>query len=80
MKLAWYYPLVRFTARSMLLLTSVEVIGRENMPDSVPLVVCANHVSSVDPPLLGLSLPRYGVYFLAKKELFKHNIFGKILK
>lgn len=80
MKLAWYYPLVRLTARIMLLATRVEVIGRENMPDGVPLVVCANHISSADPPILGLNLPRYGVYFLAKKELFENRTFGNILK
>lgn len=80
MKLAWYYPLVRLSARIMFLLTKVEVTGKANMPDRVPLVICANHVSSGDPPLLGLHLPRYGVYFLAKKELFKHQTFGKILQ
>jgi 1-acyl-sn-glycerol-3-phosphate acyltransferase len=80
MKLEWYYPLVRLSARVMFLLTRVEVTGKENMPDGVPLVICANHVSSADPPLLGLHLPRYGVYFLAKKELFKNRTFGKILQ
>ncbi|ADJ25565.1 phospholipid/glycerol acyltransferase [Dehalogenimonas lykanthroporepellens BL-DC-9] len=80
MKLAWYYPLVRLTFRIMSLFTRVEVTGRENMPDGVPLVICANHISSFDPPLLGLHLPRYGVYFLAKKELFKNRVFGTILK
>ncbi|MGI2336517.1 MAG: lysophospholipid acyltransferase family protein [Dehalogenimonas sp.] len=80
MKLGWYYPLVRLSARAMLLLTKVEVSGKKNMPQGVPLVICANHISSADPPILGLHLPRYGVYFLAKKELFVNRTFGKILK
>ena len=80
MKIAWYYRLVRLTARIMFILTRVTVSGKENLPPTGAFLVCANHVSSADPPLLGLNLPRYPVYFLAKKELFKSSFFGGILK
>jgi 1-acyl-sn-glycerol-3-phosphate acyltransferase len=43
----------------------LEVTGRENIPDG-PLVVVANHLSNLDPPLV--TLP---VAYLAKKELYK---------
>ena len=80
MKIAWFYPLVRLSARIMFLFTRVKVTGRENFPRSGAFLVCSNHISNADPPLLGLHLPRIPVYFLAKKELFKHRIFGGILK
>ncbi len=80
MKIAWFYPLVRLSARIMFALTRVKVTGRENFPHTGALLVCSNHLSSADPPLLGLHLPRIPVYFLAKKELFKSRIFGGILK
>ena len=80
MKTAWFYPLVRLSARIMFATTQVKVAGRDNFPRSGPLLVCANHISSADPPLLGLNLPRKPVYFLAKKELFNNRLFGGILK
>jgi 1-acyl-sn-glycerol-3-phosphate acyltransferase len=80
MKTAWFYPLVRLTARTAFLLTRVKVRGRENFPNNGPVLVCANHISTADPPLIGLHLPRNPVYFLAKKELFKNALAGRILK
>jgi 1-acyl-sn-glycerol-3-phosphate acyltransferase len=80
MKIAWFYPLVRLSAHIMFAFTRVKVTGRENFPRTGALLVCSNHLSSADPPLLGLHLPRIPVYFLAKKELFKSRIFGGILK
>lgn len=47
-----------------------EVIGAENLPVSGPVVVCANHRSYWDPPIVGSALPRK-VYFMAKEELFR---------
>lgn len=46
------------------------VEGVEWVPPVGPLIVVANHLSNLDPPLLGASLPRR-LYFLAKAGLFK---------
>lgn len=46
------------------------VSGAENVPKTGPLLVTANHVSNLDPPLLGASLPRR-LNFIAKRGLFK---------
>lgn len=51
------------------------VEGIENLPKDGPLVVCANHPSILDPPLLGLALPRQ-VHFLMSKEMFDRKFFG----
>lgn len=53
------------------------VIGRDNVPKDGGYIVCANHVSAIDPILVGISL-RKSMYFMAKAELFK-NVFLRTL-
>lgn len=55
----------------------MEVIGVENIPKDGPVIICSNHISNFDPPVVGGSAPRV-VHFLAKEELFKGK-FGKFL-
>ncbi len=45
------------------------VIGAEKVPRSGGVVIAANHISNLDPPILGVALPR-PVSYMAKKELF----------
>ncbi len=42
----------------------------ENIPRKGPLIIAANHISWLDPPLAGAYVPRR-VTFMAKKELFE---------
>jgi 1-acyl-sn-glycerol-3-phosphate acyltransferase len=55
-------PLTRWLFR-------VRVDGEENVPEAGGLVVACNHVSYLDPPLLGTWFPRT-IHFMAKRELF----------
>ncbi len=48
----------------------LEVYGKENVPKDNKYIVCANHLSSLDPPLMCAVMPRR-VSFMAKKELFE---------
>jgi 1-acyl-sn-glycerol-3-phosphate acyltransferase len=57
----------------------VEVIGRENVPKDSGLLACSNHISALDPPLLGTMFPRK-VHFMAKAELFKNGFLGNIIR
>ncbi len=47
----------------------VRSFGRENFPDSGGVLVCSNHQSNLDPPLVGL-LSNRRMNYLAKKPLF----------
>ncbi|WP_126427341.1 lysophospholipid acyltransferase family protein [Brevibacillus marinus] len=47
-----------------------QVAGTEHIPKEGPVILCANHISNWDPPLLGAPLERK-VHFMAKEELFR---------
>lgn len=47
----------------------IEVHGLENVPKDNRYIVCPNHLSTLDPPLMVAVMPR-SVSFMAKKELF----------
>ncbi|UOR12448.1 lysophospholipid acyltransferase family protein [Halobacillus amylolyticus] len=63
-----FYPLYR-----------IKVTGKENIPKDGPVIICANHISNVDPPVVGITNQR-DVYFLAKEELFKNRFLEKLMK
>lgn len=54
--------------------------GRDNIPENGPYIICANHTSWFDPPLVGSVIPQMRIHFMAKEELFDIFIFGTILK
>lgn len=47
----------------------LEVNGLENVPKDNEYIICPNHLSTLDPPLIVSIMPRH-VAFMAKKELF----------
>ena len=66
----WFYDLAsKAMDIASSLVTDRAVIGRENVPREGPLLVVSNHLSLIDPPLLGAVFPRC-IYFMAKEELF----------
>ncbi len=48
----------------------IKIEGLENVPKGNDYIVCANHLSTMDPPMLAGIMPR-NVAFMAKKELFE---------
>ena len=51
------------------LIYRLEVKGMENIPKDNEYIICANHLSTLDPPLLASIFPRR-IAFMAKQELF----------
>ncbi len=56
----------------------MKVSGVENVPKTGPVIVCANHISNLDPPLVGGSIKR-DMHFIAKEELFEKKWLSKLL-
>ena len=49
----------------------LEVYGRENIPENNDFIIAANHLSTLDPPLV-CAVMNKGVAYMAKKELFQN--------
>jgi len=61
------------------LLFRIEIKGKENFPKEQPFILASNHLSNLDPIVLGVACP-YRLYFIAKEELFQEKIFAFFLK
>ncbi|HEX8101491.1 MAG TPA: 1-acyl-sn-glycerol-3-phosphate acyltransferase [Solirubrobacteraceae bacterium] len=48
-------------------------IGREHVPESGPVIFAANHRSFLDPFVIA-TIARRPLYYVAKKELFRHRL------
>ncbi len=57
----------------------VKCVGRENIPKEGAFVLCSNHTSMLDIVLLIVLSPR-AICFMAKKEIFKYPILGRIFR
>jgi 1-acyl-sn-glycerol-3-phosphate acyltransferase len=57
----------------------LQVIGKENIPREGGVMICANHISYADPPVLGAGCPRQ-IHYMAKIELFQIPVLGFIIK
>ena len=66
-----YYISVYLTGIWMRIMGGFVVRGRQYLPRKGGAVVCANHVSYLDPPVLGGAILPRRTYFMAKIELFK---------
>lgn len=74
------YPLGKaILAPFFLVMGPVRVKGRSHVPRKGGLLVVANHLSDIDPPLLGYALPR-PAWFMAKSELFQIPVLGPIIR
>ena len=61
------------------ILFKFRVEGKENIPRGSSFILASNHLSNLDPVVLGAASP-VRVYFMAKNELFKNRYFASFLK
>lgn len=75
-----FYRIIRGLIRPFIfLLYRPKVKGLENIPNTGKVIIYSNHISNLDPILIGCVMPRK-IYFMAKVELFKNPVFGFILR
>ncbi|MBW3113338.1 MULTISPECIES: lysophospholipid acyltransferase family protein [Bacillaceae] len=73
------YTFARGLVKSILSpLYRIEVKGTEHFPKDGGVLLCANHIDNLDPPVVGISAPR-PVSFMAKEELFNVPVLGSLL-
>lgn len=53
----------------------VTLIGQENIPKTGGVILAANHISYLDPPVVGCYLRRQ-LHYMAKEELFRSRVVG----
>lgn len=74
-----FYKFARGLARLYLrFFYRLDVRGLEKIPAEGPVVLAANHVSNIDPIMIGCSIDRE-VHYMAKNELFRCKCFAKVL-
>jgi 1-acyl-sn-glycerol-3-phosphate acyltransferase len=67
------YAFLRAVMRTMVnvyLVGLFQVAGLENVPRTGPLVICANHSATLDPPMVPAFVPRGDTWSMAKSEYF----------
>ena len=74
-----FYDFSKLTVRTLARVWRARVSGAENVPVDGPLIVACNHVSYLDPPLLGALCPRR-IRYMAKKELFEIPVLGSVIR
>lgn len=70
---------VGFLSGILRFLFFADITGAEHMPQSGACFVCANHISNWDPVLVAIAVKR-PVHFMAKVQLFRIPVLGKLLR
>ena len=74
-----FYAIVKFIGTILFrVFLRLEIEGQENIPKSGPLLLACNHISLLDPPVVGAACTR-NVHWMAKEELFV-PVLGTIYK
>ena len=78
-KKSWVYYVAIFLVKIWYaIMFKVEIIGKENIPETGNGVICSNHYSNYDPVSTAIYLDRLP-HYIAKKELFKNKLFSWVL-
>lgn len=73
------FKLGQFLCRSFFrIFYRINIVGKENIPDNVGVLLCSNHIHTLDPPLVGSFIQR-PTRFMAKAELFEVPILKRLI-
>lgn len=61
------------------LIWNAKAVGAENIPVDGPLIIACNHISLLDPPVMGSFVSRQ-VSYMAKRELFEVPVLGPLIR
>ena len=76
----WFYHFTKFVLWVIFRFGfGLEVRGQRHVPHRGAFVLAANHMSYLDPPVLGAACPRR-VSFMAKADLFRHALLGAFMR
>lgn len=77
---AWFMPFTTWVVRQLArIFYGLHIHGLENVPRAGGAVIASNHVSSWDPPIVGVSVFRR-LDFMAKKELFEKPLSRAVMR
>lgn len=75
-----FYSIVQFIIRAVAkMFLKINIVGIQNIPTDAACIICFNHKSNMDAPIIGVFMPRKLV-FMAKEELFKIPFLGAAVK
>jgi len=73
----WYSLLRKLAIVVFKIFFAIKIQGKENIPPRGGVILASNHLSYLDPIILGILVPRR-MNFIAKEELFE-NFFFRLL-
>ena len=74
-----FHKFLRFVISCIFkILFRVEVLDFKKIPKKGKVILCSNHISYLDPVIIGAYFPRC-VYFMAKKELFGNKFLASLI-
>jgi 1-acyl-sn-glycerol-3-phosphate acyltransferase len=75
----FFYDILRFILRVIFkILYRVEAIDIDKAPKKGRIIICSNHMSYVDPVVIGAFIPRC-IYFMAKNELYGNRFISSLV-
>ena len=76
----WFYHVVKGILWIFFRLGfGLEVHGQAHVPKTGPFILASNHISFLDPPLLGAACPRR-LSFMARSTLFRQPVLGAFMR
>lgn len=77
----YYHRIIRTLKPFAKAVSRTTIIDEKNIPSAGGVIIAPNHLSNIDPVLLGVKLAtRREVYALAKESLFRVPLVGQILQ